>query len=532
MRPASHWRQKTSGHRRATAATRLEPECPARQRGNPGSEPIIGAAYAAARRPPRALPSAHGHLHDAVPRLQGVVRRRAGDPRAAARRRSHRATTAPADVAVINTCCVTNEAVAKSRQAAAQAARTHERVYVTGCAANLSERRSRGCPRTSASSPGAARSSPSRRRRCRRDRVRPGRSSARRVRAFVKIQDGCSFSCAFCVIPLVRGATRSRSADAVLAEIRRRVGAGPSGGRAHRGQPRVLPRPGGGHDARRAHPSRGRDRGPRAASPVVDRDQPRHPRPDRRDARDAGRLAPPPRPAAVGRRRRAARHGPPLHDRAVRSRLEGLEDFNLTTDVIVGFPTEDEGAFAKTMAAVEARDHEGARLPVLAAARNATAARRPVPQHVKRERSARLRAASDAACRARWSNRVGSKDVVLVDRPGLGYADDYTPWLVDAPVGSIVPPGRSASPTRGCSPLSQPDCLFCRLVADGDHVHAADGFVAIRDIAPPPRRTCSSSRSGTSTRSVRSTSFRTRRRAGCCGSSPPSRLPRGSRTTA
>lgn len=31
---------------------------------------------------------------------------------------------------------------------------------------------------------------------------------------------------------------------------------------------------------------------------------------------------------------------------------------------------------------------------------------------------------------------------------------------------------------------SQPDCLFCTLVAGGDHVHAADGFVAIRDIAP------------------------------------------------
>jgi histidine triad (HIT) family protein len=27
-------------------------------------------------------------------------------------------------------------------------------------------------------------------------------------------------------------------------------------------------------------------------------------------------------------------------------------------------------------------------------------------------------------------------------------------------------------------------CLFCRLVAEGDHVHAADGFVAIRDIKP------------------------------------------------
>jgi histidine triad (HIT) family protein len=29
-----------------------------------------------------------------------------------------------------------------------------------------------------------------------------------------------------------------------------------------------------------------------------------------------------------------------------------------------------------------------------------------------------------------------------------------------------------------------PDCLFCRLHREGDHVHAADGFVAIRDIAP------------------------------------------------
>ena len=47
-----------------------------------------------------------------------------------------------------------------------------------------------------------------------------------RVRAFVKIQDGCSFSCNFCVIPLVRGASRSRSAAAVLQEVRRRVDQG------------------------------------------------------------------------------------------------------------------------------------------------------------------------------------------------------------------------------------------------------------------------------------------------------------------
>jgi histidine triad (HIT) family protein len=33
-------------------------------------------------------------------------------------------------------------------------------------------------------------------------------------------------------------------------------------------------------------------------------------------------------------------------------------------------------------------------------------------------------------------------------------------------------------------PPEPSDCLFCRLVAEGEHVHAAEGFVAIRDIAP------------------------------------------------
>ena len=40
----------------------------------------------------------------------------------------HTETSEAADVAVINTCCVTNEAVSKSRQATAQAARSHTRV--------------------------------------------------------------------------------------------------------------------------------------------------------------------------------------------------------------------------------------------------------------------------------------------------------------------------------------------------------------------------------------------------------------------
>jgi threonylcarbamoyladenosine tRNA methylthiotransferase MtaB len=70
----------------------------------------------------------------------------------------------------------------------------------------------------------------------------------------------------------------------------------------------------------------------------------------------------------------------------------------------------------------------------------ATAQHDPVPPHEKKERGARLRAASHEACVARWRTEVGRDDVVLVDREGRGYGDDYTPWLVprEIPVGELV----------------------------------------------------------------------------------------------
>jgi threonylcarbamoyladenosine tRNA methylthiotransferase MtaB len=135
------------------------------------------------------------------------------------------------EIQVVNTCCVTHEAVSKSRQAVARAARSARTVYVTGCASNLDGAFESAAPNVVVTR-------------------RTGDEAAafvagdvgaigcvnaehrlERVRAFVKIQDGCSFSCAFCVIPLVRGGTRSRTAAAVLAEIRRR----------HRREPGLLP---------------------------------------------------------------------------------------------------------------------------------------------------------------------------------------------------------------------------------------------------------------------------------------------------
>jgi hypothetical protein len=79
----------------------------------------------------------------------------------------------------------------------------------------------------------------------------------------------------------------------------------------------------------------------------------------------------------------------------------------------------------------------------------ATAAADTVRPEAKKERSARLRAASEEACRARWREKVGREDVVLVDRPGRGYGDDYSPWLVDAPVGELVRVRAAAATEEG-----------------------------------------------------------------------------------
>jgi threonylcarbamoyladenosine tRNA methylthiotransferase MtaB len=50
--------------------------------------------------------------------------------------------------------------------------------------------------------------------------------TAGRSRAFLKLQDGCQHRCAFCVVPLARGVSRSREVAAVLDQARALVGSG------------------------------------------------------------------------------------------------------------------------------------------------------------------------------------------------------------------------------------------------------------------------------------------------------------------
>jgi threonylcarbamoyladenosine tRNA methylthiotransferase MtaB len=47
-----------------------------------------------------------------------------------------------------------------------------------------------------------------------------------RTRAFLKIQDGCDYSCSFCTIPLARGSSRSLHADKVIENAQRIIDAG------------------------------------------------------------------------------------------------------------------------------------------------------------------------------------------------------------------------------------------------------------------------------------------------------------------
>jgi threonylcarbamoyladenosine tRNA methylthiotransferase MtaB len=344
------------------------------------------------------------------------------------------------DVAVVNTCCVTNEALAKSRQAASRAARTHRRVFVTGCGARLSESAFAGLPEnvtvvrgqiedaveTVAGDVGA---------------IGCVRAHARleRVRAFVKIQDGCSFSCNFCVIPLVRGATRSRSADAVLGEIRRRVAQG------HKEIVLTGVNLGCFRD-RAAGYSLARLIREAGAVPGVER--------LRLSSIEVNHVD----DELVAALRETATVGPHLHvplqsgdDGVLRAmgrrytvatylrKLEPLADFNLTADAIVGFPAEDDAAFERTLATVAAAGLTKVHVfPYSPRPGTPTAAEDTVPPPVKKERSARLRALSAEACRARWRDKVGREDVVLVDRPGRGYGADYSPWLAPGAVGELV----------------------------------------------------------------------------------------------
>jgi threonylcarbamoyladenosine tRNA methylthiotransferase MtaB len=134
----------------------------------------------------------------------------------------------PADLCVLNTCTVTAEGDAKSRQLVR---RLHQynpgaAIVVMGCYATRA-------PETVARLPGVTRVVTDKNRLTEELEsfgvtVRPAGISRfdGHQRVFVKVQDGCLLNCSFCIIPTVRPTVRSRPAAEIVAEVERLVAAG------------------------------------------------------------------------------------------------------------------------------------------------------------------------------------------------------------------------------------------------------------------------------------------------------------------
>jgi len=131
----------------------------------------------------------------------------------------------PADLCIVNTCTVTQEGDAKSRQLIRRLAREnpHARIVVMGCYATRA-------PSEVAALPGVAevvtdkRELPDLLGRFGVVDIPRGISGFRgRHRAYVKVQDGCLLRCSYCIIPQVRPQLASRPLEHIVDEVQRLI---------------------------------------------------------------------------------------------------------------------------------------------------------------------------------------------------------------------------------------------------------------------------------------------------------------------
>jgi threonylcarbamoyladenosine tRNA methylthiotransferase MtaB len=365
-----------------------------------------------------------------------------------------------AELHVINTCCITSEAEAKSRQAVRRSLKVADRVLVGGCAVNLNgaqfreiDERVSAFVGTAEEVAGAmaaglggcadlehdvlARRSPG-------PDVRTA-AIAERTRGFIKIQDGCDCHCAYCIIPTVRGGARSRPAKAVLGEARRRV---------EQGQPEMVLTGISVGDYR--DPDDGLELGDLmvAVATVPGVERVRLSSVEVIHVKDSlvEALATEPNVCphlhvpmqsgdddvlgAMGRHYTADEYL-----RAIDALRQAVPHVNLTTDVIVGFPTETDDAFERTLDAVDAagisRVHTFSYSP-----RPGTVAERlgdRVPPEEKKRRSREMRARSEVRSRHHRTRKLGQRQAVLIDKTAevqcSGYTADYTRCYLPAGAG-------------------------------------------------------------------------------------------------
>jgi threonylcarbamoyladenosine tRNA methylthiotransferase MtaB len=378
------------------------------------------------------------------------------------------APEAQAELHVINTCCITGEAEAKSRQSVRRSLRSAQQVFVGGCAVNLNPAQfgdidERVTPFVGTADDVAAAMGASEspgcidldhdvlaRERTFRAQTEAGPSAAR-TRGFVKVQDGCDCHCAYCIIPTVRGPARSRPASAVLAEVAERV---------RGGQPEMVMTGISVGDYR--DPEQGLELGElmMAVARVPGVERVRLSSVEVIHVRDTllEALASEPKVCphlhvpmqsgddavlrAMGRHYTAAEYLE--HIERVRSSAPHV---NVTTDVIVGFPSEDEAAFERTLDAVDAAGITRVHVFPYSPRPGTVAADLGdrVDAAEKKRRSQVLRGRSELRSRHHRNARLGRRERVLIDKVAdtqcSGYTADYTRCYLPAgagPRGALV----------------------------------------------------------------------------------------------
>lgn len=128
-----------------------------------------------------------------------------------------------ASICIVNTCSVTESATKQSRNEIEKLNSAHPlaQLVVTGCAAEH-------YPKAFNALPGVTHMISNKEKEELIAKVFPEQSAPEfairhfeaHTRAFVKVQDGCNSFCTYCIIPYVRGRSRSRSMEEILREVR------------------------------------------------------------------------------------------------------------------------------------------------------------------------------------------------------------------------------------------------------------------------------------------------------------------------
>ena len=135
-----------------------------------------------------------------------------------------------ADLYILNTCAVTNEAERKSRQCVTRCLKLNPnaKIIVCGCASQNNALQFADKPNVSYVKGVADKQAIIDELDCEGIEVKELPSvyeddfspEVVRTRAYVKIQDGCNNFCSYCLIPYLRGRNRSRSAQSIVAECK------------------------------------------------------------------------------------------------------------------------------------------------------------------------------------------------------------------------------------------------------------------------------------------------------------------------